>query len=146
MRRHGVTKAPFPASSIRLRQFPETAPRDPGRDPGGDLCHRRAFSHGSISRQTAQITAGNRVPGSGAGRAEFLDAAPRAWQDLDPDDHPFIRAIAEQMREHDEREQFLAGIDLVLTCITTIHPPATSKPSRTRTPRYAGRRPGEQPD
>ncbi|MFE2445514.1 TetR/AcrR family transcriptional regulator [Streptomyces sp. NPDC059426] len=54
-------------------------------------------------------------------RGEFLGAASRAWQELDPDDYPFTRAVAEQMREHDDREQFLAGIDLVLTGITALH-------------------------
>jgi AcrR family transcriptional regulator len=67
--------------------------------------------------QTSQIT------GAEADRAEFLNTASRAWQDLDPDDYPFIRSIADQMREHDDREQFLTGIDLVLTGITTLHPP-----------------------
>lgn len=56
-------------------------------------------------------------PGAGPDRAEFLDAAARAWQDLDPDEYPFIHDIAEQMRGHDDREQFLTGIDLVLTGI-----------------------------
>ncbi|MEV0146479.1 MULTISPECIES: TetR/AcrR family transcriptional regulator [unclassified Nonomuraea] len=73
--------------------------------------------------QTSQASGDDSVPGSEADRAEFLDAASRAWQDLDPDDYPFIRAIADQMREHDDREQFLTGIDLVLTGITTLHPP-----------------------
>ncbi|EXU69619.1 TetR family transcriptional regulator [Streptomyces sp. PRh5] len=56
-------------------------------------------------------------------RAEFLDAASKAWKELDPDDYPFIRAVAAQMRDHDDREQFLAGIDLVLTGITALHLP-----------------------
>jgi AcrR family transcriptional regulator len=58
--------------------------------------------------QTAQPSEG------GADRAGFLDAASRAWQDLDPDEHPFVRAVAGQMRDHDDREQFRTGIDLVL--------------------------------
>ncbi|MER5323182.1 TetR/AcrR family transcriptional regulator [Streptosporangium roseum] len=78
--------------------------------------------------QTSQNTGDDGVPGSEADRAEFLNTASRAWQDLDPDDYPFIRAIADQMREHDDREQFLTGIDLVLTGITTLHPPATPRP------------------
>ncbi|MEV1175658.1 TetR/AcrR family transcriptional regulator [Nonomuraea sp. NPDC049784] len=73
--------------------------------------------------QTSQNAGDDSVPGSEADRAEFLNTASRAWQDLDPDDYPFIRAIADQMREHDDREQFLTGIDLVLTGITTLHPP-----------------------
>jgi AcrR family transcriptional regulator len=78
--------------------------------------------------QTAQNTGDNSVPGSESDRADFLNTTSRAWQDLDPDDYPFIRAIADQMREHDDREQFLTGIDLVLTGITTVHPPTTSTP------------------
>ncbi len=68
------------------------------------------------------------APASAADRAAILDTASSAWQELDPDDYPFIRAIAEQMRDHDDREQFLTGIDLVLTGITTLHPAPAAKP------------------
>ncbi|TWF82100.1 TetR family transcriptional regulator [Pseudonocardia hierapolitana] len=78
--------------------------------------------------QTSQNTGDDSIPGSEADRAEFLNTASRAWDGLDPDDYPFIRSIADQMREHDDREQFLTGIDLVLTGITTLHPPTTSRP------------------
>jgi AcrR family transcriptional regulator len=57
-------------------------------------------------------------------RAAFLDTVATAWEGLDPDDYPFTRAVADEMRGHDDREQFLAGIDLVLTGITITHPPA----------------------
>lgn len=73
--------------------------------------------------QTAQHAGGHSVPGSEADRADFLNTASRAWQALDPDNYPFIRAVADQMREHDDREQFLTGIDLVLAGITILHPP-----------------------
>ena len=56
-------------------------------------------------------------------RSTFLDAAAKAWEDLDPEDYPFIRAVAGQMREHDDREQFLAGVDLILAGITAVHLP-----------------------
>ncbi|MBI0299445.1 TetR family transcriptional regulator [Streptomyces sp. PRKS01-29] len=85
------------------------------------------------ARQNAANTASARTLAPGVDRAEFLDAASRAWQELDPDDYPFIRAVAAQMREHDDREQFLAGIDLVLTGITALHLPGeqgrTSRPA-----------------
>ncbi|HVV24688.1 MAG TPA: TetR/AcrR family transcriptional regulator C-terminal domain-containing protein [Pseudonocardiaceae bacterium] len=56
---------------------------------------------------------------AGAGdRGEFLDAAARAWAELDPDEYPFTRAVAGQLRDHDDREQFLAGVDLVLAGIS----------------------------
>ncbi|MFE3167540.1 TetR/AcrR family transcriptional regulator [Streptomyces sp. NPDC059224] len=64
------------------------------------------------------------APGPDTDRAEFLGAVATAWKELDPDDYPFTRAVADQMRGHDDREQFLAGIDFVLTGIAAIHPPA----------------------
>ncbi|WP_028936198.1 TetR/AcrR family transcriptional regulator [Pseudonocardia spinosispora] len=51
-------------------------------------------------------------------RGEFLDSVSSAWEDLDPADYPFTRAVAGQMRHHDDREQFLGGIDLILAGIT----------------------------
>jgi len=69
--------------------------------------------------QNAANAASVRVHSPGVDRAEYLDAAATAWEELDPDDYPFTRAVAAQMREHDDREQFLGGIDLVLTGITT---------------------------
>ncbi|SDW67062.1 regulatory protein, tetR family [Amycolatopsis xylanica] len=65
-----------------------------------------------------QNAANARVAGSGTERAEFLNSVSKAWEQLDPDDYPFTRAVAAQMREHDDREQFLAGIDLILAGIT----------------------------
>jgi hypothetical protein len=37
-----------------------------------------------------------------------------AWTGLDADDFPFTRSIAGQLRDHDDRADFLAGIDLIL--------------------------------
>jgi AcrR family transcriptional regulator len=65
-----------------------------------------------------------RLPGPGVDRAKFLAAASTAWEELDPDEYPFTRAVADQMREHDDREQFLTGIDLVLAGITALHLPS----------------------
>ncbi|AXL92397.1 TetR family transcriptional regulator [Streptomyces sp. CB09001] len=56
-------------------------------------------------------------------RDEFLDTVSTAWEGLDPDAYPFTRAVADQVRGHDDREQFLAGITLVLTGITALHRP-----------------------
>ncbi|MEU6819037.1 TetR family transcriptional regulator [Streptomyces atriruber] len=61
-----------------------------------------------------QNAANGRTLGPGADRGEFLDTTARAWEALDPDDYPFTRAVAVQIRDHDDREQFLAGIDLIL--------------------------------
>ncbi|WP_329138703.1 TetR/AcrR family transcriptional regulator [Streptomyces sp. NBC_01476] len=54
-------------------------------------------------------------------RTAFLNAAAAAWANLDPDDYPFTRNVAGQLRDHDDRAEFLAGIDLVLTGIIARH-------------------------
>jgi hypothetical protein len=53
-------------------------------------------------------------------RSAFLTVVAARWAQLDPAEHPFMRQVATQLPEHDDREQFLAGIDLILTGITTI--------------------------
>ena len=73
--------------------------------------------------QNAANAASARLLGPGVDRGEFLDAAATAWEELDPDDYPFTRAVAGQLRDHDDRDQFLAGIDLLLAGLTALHPP-----------------------
>src|ERR1700683_5173334 len=50
----------------------------------------------------------------GIDRSEFLEAVSTAWSQLDPDLYPFARSIAGQLPAHDDRMDFLAGIDLIL--------------------------------
>ncbi|MBM7168649.1 TetR family transcriptional regulator [Streptomyces sp. G44] len=56
-------------------------------------------------------------------RTEFLDSVATAWTELDPDEFAFTRSVAGQLRGHDDREEFLAGIDLILTGITALRQP-----------------------
>ncbi len=65
-----------------------------------------------------QNAANSRVLGADVDRARYLDAVSTAWEELDPEEYPFTRAVADQVRDHDDREQFLAGIDLILLGIT----------------------------
>jgi len=50
-------------------------------------------------------------------RTALLGAVAATWEQLDPAEHPFVRALAPQLPTHDDREQFLAGIDLILAGI-----------------------------
>ncbi|WP_326948932.1 TetR/AcrR family transcriptional regulator C-terminal domain-containing protein [Amycolatopsis sp. NBC_01307] len=68
--------------------------------------------------QNAANSASGRALEPGVDRSQFLDAVSTAWEELDPDEYPFTRAVAAQLREHDDREQFLAGVDLILAGIT----------------------------
>lgn len=80
----------------------------------------------------AQNAANSEVVGPDVDRLEFLRSVATAWTELDPDEYSFTRAVAEQMREHDDREQFLAGIDLALAGIAELLRP---RGCRGRTPR-----------
>ncbi|MEH0419537.1 TetR/AcrR family transcriptional regulator [Streptomyces sp. B21-083] len=54
----------------------------------------------------------------GASRTEFLGAVSDSWANLDAEEYAFTRGVADQLRDHDDREEFLAGIDLVVAGIT----------------------------
>jgi len=53
----------------------------------------------------------------GLDRSDFLEAVATAWSQLDPHAYPFTRSVAGQVRAHDDRLDFLAGIDLILNGI-----------------------------
>ncbi|MEU2950779.1 TetR/AcrR family transcriptional regulator [Streptomyces xanthochromogenes] len=76
---------------------------------------------GAAGQNAANAVSG-RALGPGSSRAQFLDDASKTWEALDPDDYPFTRAVAAQMRDHDDREQFLAGVALILTGMTAAPP------------------------
>ena len=50
----------------------------------------------------------------GADRGEVLGAVAGAWSQLDAQQYPFVRSVAAQMASHDDRADFLVGIDLIL--------------------------------
>jgi AcrR family transcriptional regulator len=63
-----------------------------------------------------QYAAAARLAGE-TDRSAFLAAVAARWARLDPARYPFVRRVAAQLPGHDDREQFLAGIDLILAGI-----------------------------
>jgi AcrR family transcriptional regulator len=57
-------------------------------------------------------------------RADFLETVAALWEKLDAKEFPFTRRVANQLREHDDRAEFLAGIDLILAGIAAGSPSA----------------------
>lgn len=47
-------------------------------------------------------------------RAQYLATATAEWRALDPADYPFIHHIVDEFAGHDDRDQFRAGLDLLL--------------------------------
>jgi AcrR family transcriptional regulator len=68
-----------------------------------------------------QYAAGVRAFPRNTDRTEFrkahLEAIAAKWAQLDPVTHPFVRQVATVLPGHDDREQFLAGINLILAGI-----------------------------
>ncbi|MDM4761712.1 TetR/AcrR family transcriptional regulator C-terminal domain-containing protein [Galbitalea sp. SE-J8] len=50
-------------------------------------------------------------------RDEWLAEQSARWTGLDPLAYPFLHAAAADLREHDDRDQFVAGLDLLVTGI-----------------------------
>jgi AcrR family transcriptional regulator len=67
----------------------------------------------------------------GLDRSDFLEAVSTVWSQLDPKEYPFARSLAGQLRAHNDRADFLAGIDLILRGIGS-PPESRSKPHRIR--------------
>jgi AcrR family transcriptional regulator len=64
-----------------------------------------------------QNAANARVHAPDTDRSAFLASVATQWEALDPARYPFVRQMAAQLRDHDDRAQFLAGIDLILAGI-----------------------------
>jgi hypothetical protein len=72
-----------------------------------------------LGAASQNATYARRLP-SDTDRTGFLDAVASTWAQLDPEQYPFTRAVANQMRDHDDHEQFLSGIDFFLAGIGAI--------------------------
>lgn len=53
----------------------------------------------------------------GLDRAKFLDGLATTWRALDATAYPFLHSVTEQFREHDDRVDFVAGLDLIIAGI-----------------------------
>ena len=67
-----------------------------------------------VSVQNAANGAAARLLEPSVNRADVLETESARWKELDAHEYPFTRNVANQLREHDDRAEFLAGIDLIL--------------------------------
>lgn len=51
-------------------------------------------------------------------RADFLESMSARWKELDPSEYPFTRdVVAAKLPQHDDRREFVAGLELILAGI-----------------------------
>ena len=77
-----------------------------------------AYIWGAASQNAANA---RRAP-SNVDRATSLAIAAERWAALDPTAYPFVHRILDQLPHHDDRTQFLAGIDFILAGLTSSRP------------------------
>ena len=149
-----IEEHPWVAAQLSASSWQSTAPRifeSIGRQVGAlGVPEGSWFTAASVlveyilgaAGQNAANSANARLLGPDVDRDAVLDTMARRWAELDPDDYPFTRTVADQLRAHDDRTEFLAGITLVLAGITaslpgpqaarasegTVSEPATSAP------------------
>ncbi|WP_204249358.1 TetR/AcrR family transcriptional regulator [Frondihabitans sp. PAMC 28766] len=68
----------------------------------------------------AQYAAGSRLGSDETDRAAFLKRIAGQWAGLDGDRYPFMREVAAQLPDHDDRAQFIAGFELILVGIESL--------------------------
>lgn len=61
-----------------------------------------------------QNAANPQILPANADRQAFLDRVAGAWESRRADEGSLIRRLAAQLREHDDRAEFLAGVDIIL--------------------------------
>jgi AcrR family transcriptional regulator len=71
-----------------------------------------------VGGQNAANTQRARI--DGLDRADLLDQVASSWSQLSAADYPFARSMAPHLRAHDDRADFLAGIELILEGIDAI--------------------------
>jgi len=75
-------------------------------------------------------------------RVEYLSRYAETWRSLDAADFPFVHEIADEFAEHDDREQFLAALDLTLAGLRLQAGPRAPKDNATKSdPTANGSRP-----
>ncbi|MEU7749721.1 TetR/AcrR family transcriptional regulator C-terminal domain-containing protein [Nonomuraea sp. NPDC049158] len=77
-----------------------------------------------ITGVSAQIITPCATLDAATSRDAYLAQTAERWAELDPADYPFLARTTADLREHDDRDQFITGLDLLLDGLnTTADPP-----------------------
>jgi AcrR family transcriptional regulator len=76
-----------------------------------------------ITGVSAQIIAPRVTVGTATSRDAFLTRTAERWAELDPADYPFLTRTTTDLRDHDDRDQFTTGLDLLLNGLNTTADP-----------------------
>jgi AcrR family transcriptional regulator len=116
-----------PWVGAQLHRRPWTALMEIFEAVGGRLDALGVPEHAQFDSASAMVNYILGVAGQNAERARskvagternaFLAEVVAQWTQHDAAQYPFVHQVAAQFRDHDDRDQFLAGIDLILAGI-----------------------------
>lgn len=85
------------------------------------ICPRRETQFTAASAVLTYIigaggreTANAQAPEATGDRLDLLDTMASFWENLNDEDYRFTRTMGEPLRTHDDRDVFLAGVDLIV--------------------------------
>ena len=108
-----VTAPATLANALRLLDRIGTLVTRTGLPPERHFAVATAISY-YITGVSAQIITPGTVVRAATDRDAFLTQAAEHWERLDPTRYPFLTRTAADLRDHDDRDQFIAGLDLLL--------------------------------
>lgn len=112
-----LARPPWPATSVEVFELIGRQVQALGVRPEAQFTAASALLVHIIGAGSQQAR-NARSPEAALGRQEFLDQLAAGWAKLDAERYGFTRAAAGRLRDHDDRVEFLAGIDLILAGLT----------------------------
>lgn len=115
-----LTRAPLQMPMVRIVEKLGQQVRAMGVADAGQLAAVSAllsYIVGVSVQNAANAQIGRQLGGD---REAILTQVAQAWSALDADTFPFTRSIAAGFPAHDDRADFLAGIDLILRGMTSV--------------------------
>lgn len=111
-----LSRSPWPTATLRIFELIGRRIEALGGAEAGYFTSASALVS-YILGVSVQNAAQGRLLEQPVNRAHVLEAESARWRNLDAHEYPFLRKVAAQLRAHDDRAEFLAGIDLILAGI-----------------------------
>lgn len=97
----------------------QLAPLGVPQDDQFNVCSALAmYMAGIVSQQISNNEFGRTLQAQGLTREAYLEQMASPWKSLDPAEYPFMSNFVTQFPTHDDKAQYIAGIELLLAGIT----------------------------
>lgn len=112
-----VTGTPTPPHALRIMERIGQLTDNPNRSAEEHFVIATAIYNYVIGVAAQMIGAGATI-GQHTNRSDYLAQSAERWQQLDPAEYPFLSGMTDTLRDHDDRAQYIAGLDLLINGLT----------------------------